>query len=497
MNPQRSTRSTRSTRTTFFIGLLAAIGLLASCTSSPTDEADIAPADGASLDEQVARFTSHAESLGFVVQQGASLVTDLNELYCAGSMWAPLYPNPNAPYISAVLPPVPGQLAPVASQGSFRIREDEAVVVIGRTPPAMAYFSFNFHMLEGSLDPAVGPPILWIPVADPVSSLTLPTSGDTPFGQPFAVVGTGQAKTLQLVHEMLDEAGLGQVANDQVISPSLFDLGLGEGSDEFIFAMRTAVPENADAFNEYLSALREQVRVLRVRPQSADPDDQVAPVFTADPLPVPVQRVSGTGTSELDLSRTLELLRQRIVDEHPGYTATDVPVWDWFDEPYPGLQANKVTDLPEQDGVAGTTTDATYLASGNVTLPEGAFLVAYGTDHRATGKATYASVSVYADADVGVGLLTVQSPGLQGSASDYIGDQPDADKFYTWTFTRSAEPADHTSQLPTAEFCSDSGRPVDLDTLRVGFRVYAEPQTKTHPAKNELLYDRLLLFTPQ
>jgi hypothetical protein len=71
------------------------------------------------------------------------------------------------------------------------------------------------------------------------------------------------------------------------------------------------------------------------------------------------------------------------------------------------------------------------------------------------------------------------------------------DKFYAWTFTRSAGAGDHASQLPTGQFCADPDRPVDLDTLRVGYRAYAEPQTATHPAKSELLYDRLLMFTPE
>jgi hypothetical protein len=449
------------------------------------------------IDDQVSRFKTEATSLGYVVQDGLPVKTNLNDLYCDGSMWAPLYPNPNSPYISAVLPLVPGQADPVASNGSFRLREDEAVVIIGETPPPMAYFSFNFHMLRGSLSVAIGPPILWIPVVDPVSSLTLQKTGSTPFNQPFAVVGTGHGKTLDQVHQMLRAAGLGSMTNDQIISPSLFRLGLDGGSDEFIFAMRTAVPENRDEFNSYMDALRQEVRILRVRPKSASEDDQVKPVLAADPLPVPNLRVAGTGTSELDLSPTLQLLGQRIIDKYPDYTATDIRTDDWFDEPYPGLQRNMVTDLPAQDGVAGATTDATYLASGNFALPEGAFLVAYGAHHRATGKATYSSVSVYADANLGAGLATVQSPDLQGSARDYINDQSNADMFYSWTFTRSSNLPEHTTQLPTANFCAEAGRPVDLNTLRVGYRAYAEPETQTHPAKSELLYDRLLIFTPK
>jgi hypothetical protein len=449
------------------------------------------------IDDQVSLFKKEAAKVGFVVQDGMPVISDLNERYCEGSLWAPLYPNPNSPYISGVLPPVPGQAATVTSGGSFRLREDEAVVVIGVTPPQMAYFSFNFHMLKGSLSPKIGPPILWIPVVDPVSSLTLQKIGSTPFNQSFAVVGTGHRKTLALVHHMLSAAGLGPMTNDQIISPSLFRLGLDERSDEFIFAMRAALPADSKKFDDYLDLLPKEVRIFRVRPKSASEDNQVTPVFAADPLPVPRQRVAGTGTSELDLNPTLQLLRQRIIDAYPGCTAIDIRVDHWFEEPYPGLQRNMVTFPPHEDGVDGATTDATYLATPNFTLPDGAFLVAYGTHHRATGKATYSSVAVYADANLGVGLTTVQSPSLQGSARDYIKDQSNADMFYAWKFTHASNPGPYATQLQSGDFCQNPDRPVDLNTLRVGFRAYAEPATKTHPAKSELLFDRLLMFTPK
>ncbi len=449
------------------------------------------------IEDEVIRFQEEATRSGFVVQEGLPVKTNLNDLYCGGNMWAPLYPNPNSPYISAVLPRVPGQADPQASNGSFRLREDEAIVVIGVTPPEMAYFNFNFHMLSGSLDVKIGPPILWIPVADPISSLSMRKIRPSPYNKPFAIVGTGHRKTLELVHHMLRASGLGAVTNDQVISPSLFTLGLDGGSDEFIFALRTAVPADQDEFNNYLDSLRKEVRIFRVRPKSASEEDQVTPVFAAAPLPVPRQRVSGTGTSELDLDPTLQLLRQRIIDTNPNYTAADIRVDHWFEEPYPGLQRNLYTWPPDQDGVAGATTDATYLASPNFALPDDSFIVAYGAHHRATGKATYSSVSVYADKKLGFGLVTVQSPDLQGSARDYINDQRNADMFYSWTFTRASSHANHVTQLPTGG-CEDSVKyPVDLGTLRVGYRAYAEPATKTRPAKSELLFDRLLMFTPK
>jgi len=83
------------------------------------------------VDDEVLRFKKKAEKVGCVVQEGLPVKTNLNDLYCNGLMWAPLYPNPNAPYISSMLPHVPGQANPVVSNGSFRLREDEAIVVIG------------------------------------------------------------------------------------------------------------------------------------------------------------------------------------------------------------------------------------------------------------------------------------------------------------------------------------------------------------------------------
>ena len=463
----------------------------------------------AQISDQIARFQEQATKAGYVVQEGKVGLVELDEMYCNNTLWTSDYPNPNSPYIGGGVPPVPGQEPTIALPSSFRLREDEAVVVIGITPPQMAYFGLNFHMLRGSMMEKIGPPILWIPVTDPVNNLTLRKTGPTPFNQPFAVVATGHWQTQDRVHQMLRAAGLGAVTNDQVISPSLFHLGLGPGSDEFAFAMRTALPESKSDLDGYLERLDNDdpaarpVHIFRVRPKSVSDANQIEPVLSPDPLPVPPLRVAGTGRGELDLTPTLQLLRQRIIDKHPGYRATDIRVDPWFDDPYPGLQRNMITVLPGQDGVDGATSDALYLATPNFTLPGGAFLVAYGAHHRATGKATYSSVSVYADAAVGAGLVTVQSPDLQSSARDYINDQPNADMFYAWTFTRaSSNDTSHTTQvIPTTDFCKTrypgTDRPVDLNTLRVGYRAYIEPTTAIHPSQSEILFDHLLLFTPK
>lgn len=92
---------------------------------------------------------------------------------------------------------------------------------------------------------------------------------------------------------------------------------------------------------------------------------------------------------------------------------------------------------------------------------------------------------------------------LQGSARDFIGDQPNADEFYAWTFTRAASgpQGPHVTTLPPTStvYCEQYGTttPVDMGTVTVLTRIYMEPETKTHPALSELLLDRVLLFTPK
>jgi hypothetical protein len=463
--------------------------------------------------KEIARFQAELAKAGYVVQEGQVGIYDFDLAYCSNVVWTADWPNPRSPYISAAMPPVPGQPVPNSGPNEYRLREDEAVVAIGMTPPPVAYFSFNMHMFRGSLINSVGPPLLWIPVGDPINNGSVRTAGPTPYNQPFAAVFTGHRRTQAEVHQMLRNAGLQQAINDQALPPALFRLGLDPGpdpqnrrTDAFAFAMRTAVAENQQALDEYLAGFsnavaQRPIRMFRVRPLASG-HDQIAPVFAPDPLPVPPLRVAGTGTTELDLAPTLELLKQRIVAAYPAYKATDLQVDPLFEDPYPGLQRAKGWLIlpPGQDGVAGATSDAMYLGSGNFTLPGGAFLVAYGAHHRATGKASYSSVSVYADRVATVGLATVQSPKIQGSARDYINDQPNADMFYAWTFTRGASAGAHVTKLLASEYCQTNypgtNRAVDLNTLRIIFRAYMEPATRTHPAEPEMLMDRLLMFTP-
>ncbi len=461
---------------------------------------------------QIDRFLDRVAKAGYLVQEGAIGTVDLDYNYCLGALWTATYPNPGSSYLFAALPPSPVQTAPNWTPNNFRLREDEAMVVIGTTPPSSTYLSLNTTMFKGTLRKDVGPPLLWVPVIDTVNNRTLRTTGATPFSQPFVVVSTGNRRTLSEVHAMLRSAGLESAINDEPIAPALFQLGLDQDAEQFAFAMRISLPTSkADndayvaAFNDNISTSNRPIRVFRVRPAIAGMD-QIQPLYASDPVPVPQVRIAGTGKSELDMYPTLKLLRQRIIDTYSAtYNYVDVETDPSFQQPYSGLQRTKgYTNFPWQDGVDDGGTDAIYLGSENFSLPAGAFLVAYGAEHRATGKATYSGVTVYADPVAAVSLAAVNSPDLQGSAADYIHDQPNADMFYAWTFTRGAGSGSHVTQLMTPgtleKYCQTRfglTQPVDLNMVRIISRAYLEPATNTRPLDTEMILDRILVFTPK
>jgi len=455
------------------------------------------------VDEKVSRFQDQLVKSGYAWQSGSESVADLNQWYCSGYLYSAMWANPQAPTIVSQMPWVPGQAPSTNSTATWRLRQDEAVVIIGMTPPPMAYFSFDLTMMKGFLGTGH---LLWVAIGDPISNKTVRTTGATPYDRLFALVITGNRRTQAEVDKMLAATGLGDATNHIPIPASMFRLGLDEGSDQFFLGTRTAVPESGfeQARDDYLAA--PPLRVLRVRPKSVS-GDETQPVYASDPLPVPPLRVPGTGITELDLNPTLQLLRQRIVDAYPGYEAQDVPVERAFEEGYPGLQTNAVIHPPVL-GTGAYSYDALYLSTPNFSLPDGSFIVAYGPNHLATRKASYASVAVYVDAAAALILDTRDHVDLQGSAADFIADRQDADKFYAWTFSRAGgsgpqglhvTPLAATNAVYCKPYCTlpdgKTYRDVDMGTVRLFFRIYAEPATRSRPALSELLMDRLLLFT--
>jgi hypothetical protein len=373
----------------------------------------------------------------------------------------------------------------------------------------MAYFSFQtflftrYNPKSNDYDPATGgffrpyeAPFAYL--GDTVNSLTIRTTGSTPYNRPMAFISTGNRKTQERLRAALRAAGYPDaIINTETLPPSLIRFGY-EKADQFLFLMRTALAEGGESvMNEYKQRVVDPnlspLKVFRVRPRTE---------FPSDPLPAPVLRTRGTGRTEMDLYPTMEKLRQAILTRHgAGFNAEELDTLlpDSIPEGYPAIQRGMVYLGPGRDGSAGYGRDANYWVSSWFDLPDDGFALVFGVDHAATGKATYSSASVYLDRTLALGVAgidTADFAALPHTASSYLPGELGIDKFYVWKVARNCNGEPGCLEAKSIEpACQDK---VAADApVRLAFRQYAEPATRIGPADAELLYDRVIVFRPR
>ena len=460
-------------------------------------------------------------SNGFEWRQGTFRILDPVSMACTdrgdGKTYIPsTWYNNVQPYLSILLPgyywdPVPWEAAHRAIPVNYLLRQDEAILLVGSTPPPMAYYSFQtmlfarYNPATSSYDPALGgffqpyeATVAYL--GDTVNSLTVRTTGSTPYNRPMVFISTGNRQTLERLRASLHAAGYADaVINTETLPPSLVRFGYETG-DQFLFTMRLAIAAGGDqAFNDFEQAVANGsvMQVFRVRPHTE---------FSKDPLPAPVLRTRGTGQTEMDLYPTMEKLRQAILAHFgTGFNAQELDTFlpDSIPEGYPAIQRGIAYMGPGRDGSAGYGRDANYWVSDWFDLGANDFAIIYGVDHAATGKATYSSAAVYLDKKIAAGVSDVNSGDFAkhpGTANSYLSGEPGLDKFYVWKVARSCNGQQGCleAKLLRPEHIANCGMKIAADApVRIGFRQYAEPPTKVGPADAELLYDRVIVFRPK
>lgn len=460
---------------------------------------------------------------GFEVLQGQFKILDPVKYVCGGLTPGsePLIPstfyNNVQPYITTVLPgayddPNPAHRWEQIKRPlfvSFMLRQDEAVLLVGSTPPPMAYFSFQTFLFfrhnpnTNNEDPATGGFFrpyegTFSALGDNVNYLTVNTTGATPFNRPIAFISTGNRQTQERIRSALRTSGYPDaIINTETLTPSLLRFGYNTG-DHFLFLWRSALavggPAAMSAYQQKVEdPLLSPVRIFRVRPKTE---------FPADPLPAPVLRVKGTGRSEIDLFPTMQALRQAILNRFDAdYNAQELDSFlpDSFPEGYPAIQRARAYLGPGKEGSAGYSRDSNFYMSDWFDLGENDFAIVYGVNHAATGKVTYSSAAVYLDRtyNVGVADATTTDFAVTPRIADlYPPSAPGIDKFYVWKVARNCngEKACLEAKIDPAHADVCGARIPVTSPVRIGFRQYAEPATRVGPADAEMLYDRVIVF---
>jgi hypothetical protein len=458
------------------------------------------------------------ERVGFQVQTGAVTPVDFFKLYqekivksCNGN-------NADNPYFACAMPLSPGQtcqdyfeISPDHYM-SFRLRPNEAIVLVGKTPPEVKFFSYFAFLSTRSPDyarnPQLDPPIpiqsmKTKPVVDPegpreiifaglgdtLNRLSLSTPGTpgatagNPFEQPVVVIFTASQEINEMAREAALAAGYPDSAiNTGIIPIDFVKLGVEEGDDTFSIGHRISQnPTDKEAFEQYIN--NPTLSVFRI----TGPLNPAAKYF-----PVPKLTPRGDGRTELSFWNPLHSLRQAILDKYQAdYIPVELQTNIWLNESYEAIQQN-LNNL-------GESRDATYLGTDAFILPIDAFAIAFGVNHARTGKCSYSNIVVYGN-ELDNGVISVADDEFAGSANDFI-DGAASEYLYAWKFTydSSQNGQPHCTVIPnglTAGLLPPYYVEAD-DYIYFGFRAYLEPTTKVGPAWHELLYDRVIVFVPK
>jgi hypothetical protein len=361
----------------------------------------------------------------------------------------------------------------------WQLNPDEALVLVTRTPPECAYFSYCGFIFNKYYEKDQQRKWVWTSYNDPLNNLTIKTAGTpngvpgNPFNQDTIIIVTADKGTDQRIRSAAVAAGYSEnIINTYIIPSSMVKLGTGPEFDTLVFGHRMTLFADDKAGQEYANAIS---AALLVTPKSQ---------VTLDPFPAPELRVRGTGKTEVDLEPSLDKLRQAILAKYSSLSANELETSVWLPESYDAVQRELY--------VAGESRDTVYLRSDTFTLGDNPdeFAIAYGVNHAASGKATYSNCSFYGEVGWN-GVAGIYSTEYAGSAEEYLPGNPLAKYLYVCKFARSCGSEKNCVSVPTGP----KAHGVGLDEPAfIGFRAYMEPATKVGPAYTELLYDRVIKF---
>jgi len=121
------------------------------------------------------------------------------------------------------------------------------------------------------------------------------------------------------------------------------------------------------------------------------------------------------------------------------------------------------------------------------------FIIIYGVNHVATGKAMYQNFAPYG-ADIWNGVGAVHDSELVGTADEYLPGNPNAKYLYVYKIARNCEGDPHCFEVPYGP----GGYGIQTDQpLYIAWRSYLEESTKTGPSYSEIVYDRAIKFDPK
>lgn len=408
--------------------------------------------------------------------------------------------NATSPYGLWYLPPAPGetidssvipegaQLPPDAEgrYAAWQLREDEALVFVGKTPPPVRYFSFTPYLFTRADGSGEHVPVF----ASLTDALNMTTLGPDTHGTDIAVIMTASGEADARIRRSLTDGGLDAAAIHTLpLDGSVLRMGLTPNSDTLMMLQRFALFDDETAGRAYLDD--PQALVFRVTPGAAAAINQL-------PVPARAERVSGT--SEIPLEAPLDVMESAILAAYDSASSvTKINV----------IGASLVTAfLSPEDCIAnltnclGEVSDTIYatgplpptVAPGGASLnlgdTPGERIIAFGANHVATGRATYSNVVVMNTGRL-AGVASFTSDAMPGSAATWLPDDPDVDKLFAVSIMRDCGDEPYCVEVPTDFPGVGLDEPIGLI-----FRAYVQPGASVSAVPSELVVERMVHVVP-
>ncbi len=464
-------------------------------------------------------FQQALEQDGFTVQEGELGYFDLIRLLEEGVLPSAYGNNPTTKYVAIFVPAATGYeiderisklTSTLGMSGNttpfWNLGPDEAIVFVGRTPPECSYFSYDTLLMHRTIDNERR----WIfaNIVDTINNLVIKTEGTqngsagNPFNQTTVVIITADRGIDQRIRAAAQSTGYSDsIINTQVLPSTILNMGLENNSDTFATFIRPALCNDKQAEEVYIN--NTPATVFRISLNNTT---------ELDPYDYPELRVRGTGQTEFELMDDIEELRTAILNKYNESNARELPT----------SQAVPIGSDAIQRGInaVGPTNDAAYLWTANETVSSPTppffntsnyypflqdpgitlgndtdeFIIVYGVNHVATGKATYSNFAVYG-ADLFNGVRAITNADFNGSAEEYLPNNPNAKYLYVYKLARNCSEGDqYCYEVPSG--MGPHGIEPD-QPLFIGWRAYLEKATKTGPAYSEIVYDRAIKFDPE
>jgi len=477
------------------------------------------------------RIRALLEEDGFYVQDGTLYEFDTLRLASEGKLLTCFGNNAGSAYLILNLPPAPDQDAAKGNEERgwdgerasvyddpavenapanpffnpagihFKLRQDEAVIVVTKLPGACKYWSFIAYQMFAAQQEGkdysnqkgffgIGNEesglyhTIFGSIGEPVNMLNARHSGDSPFGTTAVIVLCANRMTREHIMAALNGAGYPEsMINFMEIPSGIYRMGLEKGKDTFSLFGRISQPEDREAYDAYMAALPETAAVFRVTPKNEIP----AEAFEAKPL-----TPRGSGIHEAaqvdDCTKNLDIIRKAVIEKYADEydyeeLTTEISIIDGLTAYSNDVNAN------------GDVHDAAYLITPDFTLrSDEDFVVVYGVNHAKTGKAHYFNAVLHAR-PLFNGICTVFDSMVNETAEAFLPENTGgAEGFYVYKMART-EMDVNTAVIPYSTG-NEQGKFYGVDNenpVFVLFRLYLD-ETGVGASYYELVNDRVIVF---